>query len=275
MTVASIALSVANRYLRVMSRSSAESLDPLQAAMHRNHIAALERVAHLNAGAATVTLGPFYLVDAATPEAPFFNQVVVVGEQARQSHLEAVERWFSARGGPFRLMLRDDTDGSLIESAEAAGYVADYTEPALFLERPKKALEPPDPLTIREVATDADLIRYGGIGWQNDGLERIGIGIARTARDLGFTMLLGEIEREAVAVSMAVVTDSLVGVYNVGVEPRFRRNGFGTAMVWAAIRAGRRLGATAAWIGSTPMSHGLYERIGFRRRYEYKALMRV
>lgn len=243
--------------------------------MHRNNTVALDRVANLNPEAATATLGALYLVDAATPEAPFFNQVVAVDEPTNPSHLEIIERWYGDRGSPFRLMLRDDLDRSLIDSAIAAGYTTDYTEPALFLDEPGLAAEKPEALVIREVESDADLQRYGPIGWQSDGLERIGLGIARTARDLRFTMLLGEVEGKAVASSMAVVTDDLVGTYNVAVEGPFRRRGFGTAMVIAAIEAGRRRGATAAWIGSTPMGHGVYERLGFRQKYEYVALMRA
>ncbi len=241
--------------------------------MHRNNTVALERVAHLNPDAATATLGPLYLVDAATPEAPFFNQAVAASEPGHPSHLEAIERWYSSRGSPFRLMLREDLDRALIDAATAAGYTTDYTEPALFMERDLTVAGRPDAIVIREVESQADLELYGPIGWQADRLEHIGLGIASTARDLGFAMLLGEVDGEAVASSMAVVTDGLVGIYNVAVEIPFRRRGFGTAMVWAAIEAGRRRGATAAWIGSTPMGHGVYERMGFRQKYQYAALM--
>lgn len=245
----------------------------MRAAMHRNNTVALERVAHLNSEAATATMGALYLVDAATPEAPFFNQAVAAGEPGQPSHLEMIERWYSARGSPFRLMLRDDLDRPLIESAKAAGYTTDYTEPALFMDLNRPVAGRREAISIREVENQADLELYGPIGWRSDGLEHIGLGIASTARDLGFAMLLGEVEGEAVASSMAVVTDDLVGIYNVAVEIPFRRRGFGTAMVWAAIEAGRRRGATAAWIGSTPMGHGVYERMGFRQKYQYVALM--
>jgi GNAT superfamily N-acetyltransferase len=272
----SIARARAERYLQPMSRASGPDATEaaVRAAMHRNNTVALDRVAHLNPNAETATQGPLYLVDAATPEAPFFNQAVAVGEPGQPSHLEIIERWYSARGSPFRLMLRDDLDRSLIDAAKAAGYAIDYTEPALYLELPTAIAEGPQALVIREVESDTDLQRYGPIGWQVDGLEYIGMGIARTARDLGFTMLLGEVDGQAVASSMAVVTDHLVGTYNVAVEAPFRRRGFGTAMVIAAIEAGRRGGATTAWIGSTPMGHGVYERLSFEQKYEYVALMR-
>ncbi len=243
------------------------------ARIHANNIAAQQRVAHLNHLARNARIGPWLLFDAATPEMPAFSQAFVVEESADIQDIELAERWYTSRDADFRLMLRDDVDAPLIEAATAAGYQLDYSEPALLLEDERRA-PPPEQLIITEMANESDLERYGPVGWRSDGLDQIGIAIARRARCLGFTMLLGCAGAEAVGSSMAVVTDGLVGVYNVSVEPPFRRRGFGAAMVWAAVEAGRRRGATAAWLGSRPMSHGLYESMGFRRVFEYRSLMK-
>ncbi len=242
--------------------------------MHANNVAAQQRVAHLNPAAASARIGPWLLFDAATPGMPAFSQAFVVEEAADGPDIKLAERWYTSRDADFRLMLRDDADAPLIEAATATGYQLDYSEPALLLERERGAPPLPEQLTIAEVANEADLERYGALGWRSDGLEHIGVAIARRARDLGFTMLLGCAGAEAVGSSMAVVTDELVGVYNVSVEPPFRRRGFGAAMVWAAVEAGLHRGASAAWLGSRPMSHALYERMGFRRVFEYRSLMR-
>ena len=84
---------------------------------------------------------------------------------------------------------------------------------------------PPPPdfsagLLIREAQTPDDVEVYGRVdapGWQE-----VTIGIARTVASFpDFVMLLGELDGEAVATSMAVVTGELVGVYNVQVQPEF------------------------------------------------------
>jgi GNAT superfamily N-acetyltransferase len=242
--------------------------------MHANRVLALQRVALLNDAAETSELGPWFLLDAATPEMPVFSQAAVTGSSAAATDLATAERWYADRGSAFRLALRDDVDAALIEAALQAGYRTDYVEPALFLALGEASPGPPAQLIVKEVSSEADLQTYGRLGWQRDGLEHIGISIARRAKELGFVMLLGLVGAEAVGSSMAVITGSLVGIYNVSVEPPYRRRGFGEAMVWAAAEAGRRRGATTSWLGSTQMSHALYQRMGFRQLYQYKLLVR-
>lgn len=244
------------------------------AAMHGNRVLAHQRVALLTDAAAIAKLGPWVLVDAATPEMPVFNQAVVGRPSAAAADLATVERWYAERGSTFRLTLRDNVDVALIEAASQAGYRVERVESALFMELSEASPAPTERLTVREVTGDADLQAYGKVGWQRDGLEHIGVSIARRAKELGFVMLLGLVGAEAVGSSMAVITGSLVGIYNVGVEPRFRRRGYGGAMVWAAVEAGRRRGAAATWIGSTEMSDALYQRMGFRQLYQYNVLVR-
>jgi predicted GNAT family acetyltransferase len=121
------------------------------------------------------------------------------------------------------------------------------------------------------VRDDPTLERYGAVGWPGDA-RRIGIAIARTARDLGFTLLVGELDGRAVASATTVVTDGLAGIYNVVVEPEYRRRGVGTAMTWAAVAAGLDRGAKNVWLGSSDIARPMYLKMGFEPHFEYAHL---
>ena len=83
----------------------------------------------------------------------------------------------------------------------------------------------------------------------------------------GSHLLLGTVNGEPVATSLALVTGATVGVYNVHVDPAYRRRGFGAAITWAAVEAGLRDNAELAWIGASPIGVRLYEQLGFRTEY--------
>lgn len=244
----------------------------VHAAIHANRIAAAHRVLELNAHAATDEVGGWLLVDASTPEMPVFNQAMVAGQH--EVDLTTPERWYADRGSPFRLVLRDDDDSTLIAAAMDAGYRTERMEPALFIELVNVVPALPSDLEIREVSDAEERQEYGAVGWRRDGLEHIGVAIAERAHQLGFVMLLGRLGEDPVATSMAVLTGGLVGLYNVRVESEYRRRGLGAFITWAAVEAGRRRGATTAWAGATEMGHGVYEGLGFRPLFSYNVLVR-
>jgi ribosomal protein S18 acetylase RimI-like enzyme len=112
---------------------------------------------------------------------------------------------------------------------------------------------------------------YAAIGGEDQGIDRaVMTRIASTAfATPGFQLLVGYAGGHAVATSLALVSGPVVGIYNVNVLPSARRRGFGSSMTWAAMEHGRRQGCRAAFLESTPMSHRLYERMGFRVQYHY------
>jgi len=67
-----------------------------------------------------------------------------------------------------------------------------------------------------------------------------------------------------VATASTLVSDGVVGIYNVSTKPNFRGNGYATAMTRAAIRVVAAQGCAAAVLQSTPNGLGLYRRLGFR-----------
>ncbi len=195
---------------------------------------------------------PFAVANSATPLT-----------SVNASDVVAAVDWFGERESPFHFVVRHGIDVALEGELARLGYKRGDGERAMVLDAPR----PPayaGRLSMREVTGRADLEAYGG--------DRIGIAIARAAARFGFALLLGEVDGKAVARSMAVVTEGLVGVYNVSVAPEWRRRGFGEAITWAAVDAGLRRGASTAWLGSTEIGYSLYRRMGFQELYEYAHL---
>lgn len=242
----------------------------LASRFHANNTLAGRRVAAISPGAEHAVLGPWDLVATGTPGLPGANTATVI-DRAEVADLDPAIEWFRARRIPARFLLRADRDAHLIAELEHRGAPLLFTEPVLAL--PLGRAIPPSvgPLEITEVTSEADLQRYGPVNWRPE--ERyIGHGIAWQARALGFTMHLGTFEGAAIACSMTVVTEDLVAVYNVGVEPPYRRRGFGEAITWAAFRAGLERGARHAWLGASEMGYPLYLKMGFVPQFEYRAL---
>jgi GNAT superfamily N-acetyltransferase len=91
----------------------------------------------------------------------------------------------------------------------------------------------------------------------------------------GHFLLVGYVEGEPVARSMAVVRDGVVGVHNVYVPPSRRRMGYGGAITTATVDLGREMGATAACLEATEMGAPVYRRMGFVHRYDYVTVGRL
>jgi ribosomal protein S18 acetylase RimI-like enzyme len=238
----------------------------LLAAIHENRLIATERVGHLSERSRLERKGPWLLIDTGEPEFAAANSATPVTPVGEADLAIAID-WFAARSAAFHFVVRSTTDAALLGLLKDRGYSDSPSERALDLDSPR----PPayeGPLSIREVLTDQEIDIYGGINWPSD-LRHVGVAIAHTAARLGFILLLGEVGGRPVACSMAVVSGSIVGLYNVAVTEAYRRRGFGTAITWAAVEAGVRRGATTAWLGSTELAYSMYCRMGFHLQFDY------
>ena len=241
-------------------------------AIHENFLAACTRVGALSERSAVARRGPWLLVDTGDPTFRVADAASAL-EHASEADLDVAIDWFEARDAGPRFRLREPHDDALIARLKERGFDSEYIEPALY----RADVSPPPyggPLAISSVESNAELEAFGAVNWPAQ-QRNIGVAIARTAREHGFDLLLGRLDRTPIATSMAVTTGSLVGLYNVAVEERFRRRGFGVAISWAAIRAGVRRGALHAWMGATEMGLPVYEKMGFRRRLAYHHLART
>ena len=64
---------------------------------------------------------------------------------------------------------------------------------------------------------------------------------------------------------MVTIDDGVVTVFAVSTAAQMRRRGVGTALTAAALDWGRAAGADLAFLTSSDMARGMYERMGFRQ----------
>ncbi|MER6066530.1 GNAT family N-acetyltransferase [Streptomyces sp. NPDC001792] len=79
----------------------------------------------------------------------------------------------------------------------------------------------------------------------------------------GFTLYLAEISGEPVGTGMAAVSGDLLGVFNIGVLPQHRRQGYGQLITTEIVRAHYAAGATTAYLYSSAMGESVYASAGF------------
>lgn len=248
-------------------------------AIHANMLYADRRVSALGPGGVAERCGPWLAIDPGI-DFPLFNMAIVaepVSPADAEHALRSVHGWFERRHlGSYRLIVRAGVDAPLEACARAAGFEVTEEMPCMALRGPGPPVAGAAGLEVRAVRNEADLALYCT---QFSGADpewgKTIAGIGRTAMALdGFTLLLGVCEGVPVATSMAVGAGATVGVYNVGVDPRYRRRGFGTAMSRAAVRVGTENGCTLAGLQSSEMAFHMYEALGFRTVETYLSLER-
>lgn len=130
------------------------------------------------------------------------------------------------------------------------------------------ALARPDVPAELTVARVSDLAGYeavlaGGFGegpvearWVREIFDRL-------ASDPAWQHVVGSVGEEPVATASIFLDGDVAGIYFVCTAPRFRRRGYGAAITCAAFDGARELGYRVGVLGSSPMGHAVYERLGF------------
>lgn len=88
-----------------------------------------------------------------------------------------------------------------------------------------------------------------------------------TADEAG--LFVGRIDDQPVACGQLQRSGDVAGVYIIGVDHPFRRQGIGKAMTSTVVRAGRRAGCKVGVLQPSEMAYSLYERMGFETVVSY------
>lgn len=81
--------------------------------------------------------------------------------------------------------------------------------------------------------------------------------------DVSLRTFIARIDGRPVGTSLGVLGEGTVGIFNVATLPDARGRGVGRAVTLAAMRDAAEHGAGMAVLQSSPISHSVYERLGF------------
>lgn len=85
---------------------------------------------------------------------------------------------------------------------------------------------------------------------------------------------LAFVDGQAVSTAMGLVAGGAVGIFSVATPPEHRRKGYGARVTAQAVRRGFEAGAPFAYLQSSEMGLGVYERLGFEQVSTYLLLSR-
>jgi GNAT superfamily N-acetyltransferase len=85
---------------------------------------------------------------------------------------------------------------------------------------------------------------------------------------------VGRVEGAPVASAMLIASGPVAGIYWVATVPEARRRGYGEALTWAAVEAGRRAGCAVASLQASAMGRPVYARMGFQHVIDYERFQR-
>jgi hypothetical protein len=199
---------------------------------------------------------------------PAFNGVWGVERQVSASAvLDAVDVFLSD-DLPWNLQLRPGYPAALDESLAERGLVETALIPFMVLTDPNRlaAAAAGSGVTVRRAETFND---YDGV---LQALEQ-GFGmppeLTRGVFPLRLLLLptattwLAEASGEPVATGGAMRLGETCGIFNVATPAQHRRRGLGAAVTARSVLADLEQGARLAYLQSSPMGYGVYERLGF------------
>jgi GNAT superfamily N-acetyltransferase len=133
-------------------------------------------------------------------------------------------------------------------------------EPALVLDRvPEPLPAPPAELEIRRALDETGLEDFYAISRTG----RQWVPSVESIRDPRVAVLVGYVDGQAVATARVSGHGAVTDVMGVVTRPEYRRRGYGTAMTWAAVAAGRAMGSQAFLLTASEMGYPVYVKMGF------------
>jgi GNAT superfamily N-acetyltransferase len=194
-----------------------------------------------------------------------FNGCVVVEPSAPTDLDDAID-WVAAHLVPYRVFVSPGLAAELAPVPAAHGLQRDpLPYPGMVLH---PIPEPPEPaagvaVTPVDASGREDFLAVGeALGLQPDLAESL---FPRSLfGDEEVQPFVGRLDGRPVGYSLAIASRRAAGVYNVGTLHAARRRGVGTALTWAAVAAGRKLGLDSAVLQSSEMAVSMYEAMGFR-----------
>jgi len=159
------------------------------------------------------------------------------------------------------------------------GFVDGGHEPAMAVELTALGAPPSSDVEITEVRGADALTGYRDVlaagfgegpteaGWASSTFAAIGF-------DADWRHYVAYDAGEAIGTASLLLTLPAGGIYFVCTHPDHRGRGVGAAITHHAMTEAAAAGAAYAVLGSSPMGHRVYERLGFRTVFTYRLLER-
>jgi len=203
-----------------------------------------------------------------------FNPAFVTRPPADpEATVKRVVDHYASLGAPFVLDFRDKAALGLADACAAAGLVEHWRPALMVLDPiPPTVAQAPSDLEVSWVTPDS-VDDYSAVLSTGFGMPRELADLVAGPSLFGGTALMGLIgmaRGEPTGSAAVFVSEGVAGIYNIATSPRGRGSGVGTAMTWAAIRAGQEAGATCAILQSSQQGEPVYERMGFATPTRYR-----
>ena len=197
--------------------------------------------------------------------------------------LDAVERWYAARGRRVVVQVSSVDPGAEALDALLAERGYEIEAPVHLhtcsIERsheagPARAVAPGVRVEVRE-GIDEEWARHYGAAHGVDGAAREGTeAYGRMLRVRAGDALGGaaSVDGAPAGVGFGVLDQGWLGIFGMGTAPTFRGRGVATAVVRALLERAAERGATGAYLQvetDNPVAISLYEGLGFRRDHGY------
>ena len=194
------------------------------------------------------------------------NSAVTNGYRPRDllPQIEATERRLVARRRPLRFRLTQ-LDGTVDGLLDARGYAR--SEDVIIMTTALDSIPTGDPSSqLVPAVTPRFLERY--LAWAGyDEVRRDEIGESLAKLSAPHVVAIAD-----QAVAVAVMSDDLVGLFDVAVDPASRRQGYGRQISIDVMSWGRSGGATTGYVqvhSQNEAALALYSEIGFAEAYRY------
>jgi ribosomal protein S18 acetylase RimI-like enzyme len=195
------------------------------------------------------------------------NCVAVLEAQDDDALVRQALSEVAAAGMPHSLLLRSPADVALRALPPALGMLPHPDLPLMTLSdlsAVERTLAEPAIAVRRLEPAESKLhcaVAAGGFGLPEEIMTTVS-GPATLAL-AGVKAYVGELDGEAATTALAIRRGSHVGIFNVATSSAHRRRGYGVAVTAIAVRDAFADGARCAWLQSSQMGRGVYERLGF------------
>jgi ribosomal protein S18 acetylase RimI-like enzyme len=193
----------------------------------------------------------------------FYNPVLALDPDTRVEEVRAAVEWIRERGASPSVQVQSTIDQRLRAAIARLGLVNDDSTPVMALV-PIPTSIPTAPAELEIRATTPETVD----AWQD--VQGAGENFRKTfgrafLANQDTRWVSGSMDGQVVTAALAVRGPKTIGIYAVATIDAARRRGYGQAITWAAIRAGRAAwGVDLAVLQSSDMGHGVYASMGFR-----------